>query len=68
MSRITGGIKQRYGPMKGFFSFVSAKRFCEAFDELRKSTRPQGGLRIKFCNTNNLLVIALINNTQYHIL
>ena len=29
------GIKQRYGPMKGFFSFASAKRFCETFDELR---------------------------------
>ena len=29
------GIKQRYGPMRGFFSLVSAKRFCETFDELR---------------------------------
>ena len=29
------GIKQRYGPMKGFFSFASARRFCETFDELR---------------------------------
>ena len=29
------GIKQRCGPMRGFFSFVSAKRFCETFDELR---------------------------------
>ena len=29
------GIKQRYGPMKGFYSFAPAKRFCETFDELR---------------------------------
>ena len=29
------GIKQRYGPMRGFFSFASAKRFCKTFDELR---------------------------------
>ena len=28
------GIKQRYGPMKGFYSSASAKRFCETFDEL----------------------------------
>ena len=28
------GIKQRYGPMKGFYSFASAKRCCETFDEL----------------------------------
>jgi putative transposase len=29
------GIKQRYGPMKGFKSFESASRFCRAHDELR---------------------------------
>ena len=30
------GIKQRYGPMKGFIkSFESASRFCRAHDELR---------------------------------
>ena len=29
------GIKQRYGPMRGFYSFASAKRFRETFDELR---------------------------------
>ena len=29
------GIKQRYGPMKGFKSFESASRFCRAYDELR---------------------------------
>ena len=39
------GIKQRYGPMRGFFSFASAKRFCEAFDELKKSTRQQSEVR-----------------------
>ena len=29
------GIKQRYYPMRGFGSFVSAARFCRAFDEVR---------------------------------
>ena len=29
------GVKQRYYPMRGFGSFVSAARFCMAFDELR---------------------------------
>lgn len=29
------GIKQRYYPMRGFGNFVSAARFCRAFDELR---------------------------------
>lgn len=29
------GIKQRYYPMRGFGTFVSAARFCRAFDELR---------------------------------
>ena len=36
------GIKQRYGPMKGFASFEAADRFCKAYDELRnyyKSTQ-----------------------------
>jgi transposase-like protein len=27
------GIKQRYYPMHGFGSFMSAARFCRAFDE-----------------------------------
>ena len=35
------GIKQRYYPMRGFKSFVSASRFCRAFDELRNFLRPQ---------------------------
>ena len=36
------GIKQRYGPMKGFNSFDVADHFCKAYDELRnyyKSTQ-----------------------------
>jgi transposase-like protein len=33
------GIKQRYYPMHGFGSFVSATRFCCAFDEVRQYFR-----------------------------
>jgi transposase-like protein len=33
------GIKQRYYPMRGFGTFVSASRFCGAFDELRNYFR-----------------------------
>lgn len=33
------GIKQRYYGMRGFKSFVSASRFCTAFDELRNYLR-----------------------------
>ena len=33
------GIKQRYYLMRGFASFVSAARFCRAFDELRQYFR-----------------------------
>jgi transposase-like protein len=33
------GIKQRYYPMRGFGSFVSAARFCTAHDELRDHFR-----------------------------
>jgi putative transposase len=33
------GVKQRYYPMFGFSAFESAKRFCEAFDELRNYFR-----------------------------
>jgi putative transposase len=29
------GVKQRYYPMRGFGSFVSAARFCSAYDEQR---------------------------------
>jgi len=39
------GIKQRYYPMRGFGSFKSASRFCQAFDEqrdyFRYRTRPK---------------------------
>ncbi|GHP00403.1 IS6 family transposase [Reticulibacter mediterranei] len=33
------GIKQRYYPMRGFGNFLSASRFCRAFDELRQFFR-----------------------------
>ena len=33
------GIKQRYWPMLGFKSFLSAGRFCQAFDEVRSLFR-----------------------------
>jgi transposase-like protein len=33
------GIKQRYYPMCGFGSFLSAARFCRAFDEVRNYFR-----------------------------
>jgi len=33
------GIKQRYYPMLGFKTFESAKRFCQAFDEVRNFFR-----------------------------
>ncbi len=36
------GIKQRYGPMRGFGSFESARRFCRAFDEMRGFYRVPG--------------------------
>ena len=35
------GVKQRYYPMRGFGNFVSAARFCHAFDELRNYFRPR---------------------------
>jgi len=34
------GVKQRYYPMRGFGSFVSAARFCAAFAEQHQSFRP----------------------------
>jgi transposase-like protein len=34
-------IKQRYYPMRGFVSFVSAARFCTAHEELRAYLRPR---------------------------
>jgi hypothetical protein len=35
------GITQRYYPMRGFGTFLSAARFCRAFDELRHYFRPR---------------------------
>ena len=35
------GIKQRYYPMRGFGNFVSAARFCSAFDEQHNYFRPR---------------------------
>jgi len=35
------GIKQRYRPMCGFKSFVTAACFCLVFDEIRAFLRPQ---------------------------
>ena len=34
------GVKQRYYPMRGFGSFVSAARFCAAFEEHHQYFRP----------------------------
>ena len=36
------GIKQRYGPMRGFGSFEAAGRFCRTFDEMRSFYRNPG--------------------------
>ena len=35
------GIKQRYYPMLGFGAIESAKRFCQAFDEVKQFFRPR---------------------------
>ncbi len=35
------GIKQHYYPMLGFGAIESAKRFCQAFDEVQQSLRPR---------------------------
>ena len=35
------GIKQRYYPTLGFGAFESAKRFCQAYDEVRQFFRPR---------------------------
>jgi len=42
------GVKQRYYPMRGFGSFVSAARCCSAFEEQRQyfRTANQRGERI----------------------
>jgi transposase-like protein len=35
------GIKQRYYPMLGLGAIESAKRFCQAFDEVKQLLRPR---------------------------
>ncbi|MDJ0704056.1 MAG: hypothetical protein QNJ46_12305 [Leptolyngbyaceae cyanobacterium MO_188.B28] len=40
MRKVIGGIKQRYYPTLGFGSFESAKRFCQAYDEVHQFFRP----------------------------
>jgi putative transposase len=35
------GLKQRYRPMGGFKTFLTAARFCRLFDEIRGFFRPQ---------------------------
>jgi len=35
------GVKQRYYPMLGFGAFLSAERFCRAFEEVRQYFRPR---------------------------
>jgi len=35
------GVKQPYYPTLGFGAFESAKRFCQAFDEMRNFFRPR---------------------------
>ncbi len=41
------GIKQRYYPMRGFGSGVSASRFCCAFDEVRQFFRVRTTMKQK---------------------
>jgi len=41
------GIKQRYYPMRGFGSVVSAARFCRAFDEVRQFFRVRTTMKQK---------------------
>jgi putative transposase len=41
------GIKQRYSPMRGFGSFVSASRFCRAFEEIRQFFRVRTTIKQK---------------------
>jgi putative transposase len=41
------GIKQRYNPMRGFGSVVSASRFCRAFEEVRQFFRVRTTMKPK---------------------
>ncbi|MBD3886250.1 IS6 family transposase [Phormidium tenue FACHB-886] len=38
------GIKQRYYPRLGFGAIEGAKRFCQAFDEVKQFLRPRAGM------------------------
>ena len=51
-------IKQRYYPMRGFGSFVSAAQFCAAFDALRQyfRVRSRPGLPISLATQRRLSV------------
>ena len=42
-------VKARYYPTLGFGAFESAKRFCEAFDELHQYFRPRRRMREFVC-------------------
>ena len=52
------GIKQRYYPMLGFGTFESAKRYCQAFDEVRNYFRPRSRMRefVSLSTRRNLFV------------
>ena len=59
------GIKQRYGPMRGFNSFKLAERFCRAFNELKNFYKVTGDRKTKRTNTerrqNYLRKTAIFN-------
>jgi len=52
------GIKQRYYPMLGVGAFESAKRFCQAFDEVRNYFRPRSQMKefVSLFERRNLFV------------
>ena len=53
------GVKQRYYPMRGFGSFVSAARFCTAFDELREyfRSRSRRGQHVSLAEQRRLFAV-----------
>ena len=53
------GVKQRYYPMRGFGSFVSAARFCTAFDELREyfRSRSRHGQHVSLAEQRRLFAV-----------
>ena len=52
------GIKQRYYPMLGFGTFESAKRFCQAFDEVRNYFQSRSRMKefVSLSQKRNLFV------------